>query len=174
METTPTDSRLATLGDPRAPMFSAPIFSGTKPAPTPTVPPNLLYANFAASHLPRARSARARLAPASAFPRLVNQSLAVLRRAFETCWRALVLRTRRPQKSLRVAETATLGDRRFVAVVEFERQRFLIGASPSSITLLASLPDAPSRDAACQEKNRVGTELCPAQATADLDKGGGQ
>ena len=45
-------------------------------------------------------------------------------------------------KFLLVSETSALGDRRFVAVVQFERQRFLIGSSPFSVTLLARLSDA--------------------------------
>ncbi len=48
---------------------------------------------------------------------------------------------RRQGKTLAVRETAALGDRRFVSVIQFERQRFLIGSSPSSITLLAQLTD---------------------------------
>ncbi len=48
---------------------------------------------------------------------------------------------RRRGKALAVRETAALGDRRFVSVIQFERQRFLIGSSPSSITLLAQLRD---------------------------------
>jgi flagellar biogenesis protein FliO len=58
-------------------------------------------------------------------------------------WRSVIRRAgiSRQHKALAVRETATLGDRRFVSVVQFERQRFLIGSSPSSITLLAQLPD---------------------------------
>jgi len=58
----------------------------------------------------------------------------------EAAWRALVSRTRRP-KSLVLIESSALGDRRFVSVVQFERQRFLVGSSPSSVTLLARLPN---------------------------------
>ena len=48
----------------------------------------------------------------------------------------------RRRRSLLVRETAALGERRFVAVVQFEQQRYLIGASAGSVTLLAQLPDA--------------------------------
>jgi flagellar biogenesis protein FliO len=56
--------------------------------------------------------------------------------------------SQKKRKALSIRETASLGERRFVAVIQFERQRFLIGASPSSITLLTQLPDdeAPSND----------------------------
>jgi flagellar biogenesis protein FliO len=56
-------------------------------------------------------------------------------------WTSLVRRAGRKRKTLSVCETAALGDRRFVSVIQFERQRFLIGSSPSSITLLSQLPD---------------------------------
>lgn len=49
-------------------------------------------------------------------------------------------RTQHKRRSLVIKETAALGDRRFVAVLQFERQRFLIGGSPGSVTLLADLP----------------------------------
>ena len=56
------------------------------------------------------------------------------------CWRS------RPPRQLRLRETLALGERRFVAVIEFEEQRFLIGGTQSSMTLLAEM--AQSRGAA--------------------------
>lgn len=56
-------------------------------------------------------------------------------------WRSLANRARSKRQTLAVRETAALGDRRFVSVIQFERQRFLVGSSPSSVTLLAQLPD---------------------------------
>ncbi len=44
------------------------------------------------------------------------------------------------QRRLRVAETLSLGDKRFVAVVQVDHQEFLIGGSSSSVSLLARLP----------------------------------
>jgi flagellar biogenesis protein FliO len=55
--------------------------------------------------------------------------------------RSALRRARGKRKTLAVRETAALGDRRFVSVIQFERQRFLVGSSPSSVTLLAQLPD---------------------------------
>jgi hypothetical protein len=49
----------------------------------------------------------------------------------------------RPARQLRLRETLALGERRFVAVVEFEQQRFLIGGTGSSLAMLAQLPTAP-------------------------------
>jgi len=50
-------------------------------------------------------------------------------------------RTQHKRRSLVIKETAGLGERRFVAVLQFERQRFLIGGSAGSVTLLAHLPE---------------------------------
>jgi len=68
---------------------------------------------------------------------------ALLSTGLNTIWRS-----QKRRKALSVRETASLGERRFVAVIQFERQRFLIGAGPSSVSLLAELPDeeAPARD----------------------------
>jgi len=57
-------------------------------------------------------------------------------------WFRELCRAQRKQRSLLVKETAALGERRFVAVVQCESKRFLVGASSGSITLLAELPDA--------------------------------
>ncbi|MGB8011179.1 MAG: flagellar biosynthetic protein FliO [Terriglobales bacterium] len=56
-------------------------------------------------------------------------------------WRSVLRRTGSRNKTLAVRETVALGDRRFVSVIQFESQRFLIGSGPSAITLLASLTD---------------------------------
>lgn len=61
-----------------------------------------------------------------------------------------VLRLRGEHKKLSIRETASLGERRFVAVIQFERQRFLIGASPSSVTLLTQLPDDETQTSECR------------------------
>ncbi len=45
----------------------------------------------------------------------------------------------RPEKLLRLTETLSLGERRFLAVVECERQKFLIGGTASSVCLLTEL-----------------------------------
>ena len=45
----------------------------------------------------------------------------------------------RKDRRLRVCETLSLGERRFLAVIEFDRQEFLVGGSGSSLTLLARL-----------------------------------
>jgi flagellar biogenesis protein FliO len=72
-------------------------------------------------------------------------------------WRDIIRRSAGRHKALAVRETAALGDRRFVSVIQFESQRFLIGSSPTSITLLAKLPDefsgAGESNETCGDKN---------------------
>ena len=94
------------------------------------------------------RLMRTKLAPAHQRPLLLSRVLAAFRRRIELGWRALKARIRRAPKLLVVAETVALGDRRIVSVVQFERERFLIGCGPSSVTLLARLPDAGATEAA--------------------------
>ena len=52
------------------------------------------------------------------------------------------IRIRRRERALQLGETVSLGEKRLVAVVEFEEQRFLIGVTNQSITLLRGLDDA--------------------------------
>jgi len=78
----------------------------------------------------------------------LSRWLALAADRLKLVWRSVIRRSiswvRRSgskRKTLAVRETAALGDRRFVSVIQFERQRFLIGSGPSSVTLLAQLPD---------------------------------
>jgi flagellar biogenesis protein FliO len=57
---------------------------------------------------------------------------------------------RRPGRQLRLCESLSLGEKRLVAVLQFEGQRYLVGATGSSITLLSKLPD--SAGSSAQEK----------------------
>jgi flagellar biogenesis protein FliO len=77
---------------------------------------------------------------------MTTETLRVAGDAFRVRARALwerVLRlSRRPPRRLRLCESLALGERRFVAVVEFEAARFLVGGTPSSLVLLSRLPDS--------------------------------
>jgi flagellar biogenesis protein FliO len=53
------------------------------------------------------------------------------------------IRATRQEKALVVRDTASLGEKRFVAVVEVGSERYLIGGSANSVALLASLRDQP-------------------------------
>jgi flagellar biogenesis protein FliO len=44
---------------------------------------------------------------------------------------------------LRLCETLSLGEKRFVAVIQFETQQFLVGGSARSVNLLARLGESP-------------------------------
>lgn len=48
------------------------------------------------------------------------------------------------ERMLRLVESVGLGEKRSVAVIEFSGQKYLIGNTPSQITLLASLSGAPA------------------------------
>jgi flagellar biogenesis protein FliO len=47
------------------------------------------------------------------------------------------------ERKMRLCETLSLGERRFLALVLVERQKFLVGGSGSSVALLAQLPSEP-------------------------------
>jgi flagellar biogenesis protein FliO len=58
----------------------------------------------------------------------------------------------RPARQLRLRESLALGERRFVAVIEFGERRFLIGGTGASMVLLARLPAADREDIAGEGK----------------------
>lgn len=72
-------------------------------------------------------------------------------------WERALRLTRRVPKRLRLCENLPLGERRFVAVIEFDATRFLVGGTASSLTLLSRLPDSDHREeraAAEEEKEK--------------------
>lgn len=52
----------------------------------------------------------------------------------------------RPARQLRLCETLGLGERRFLAVVQFEQQRFLIAGTGTAVAMLAQLPAVESAE----------------------------
>lgn len=54
-------------------------------------------------------------------------------------WNRIVRMSKRAPRRLRLCESLPLGERRFIAVVEFEQSRFLVGGTSSSLVLLARL-----------------------------------
>ncbi|HEX5433941.1 MAG TPA: flagellar biosynthetic protein FliO [Candidatus Angelobacter sp.] len=60
----------------------------------------------------------------------------------------------RPQKQLRLCETLGLGERRFLAVVQFGQEKFLIGGTGNSLALLTHLPHTGEENGAGTEDNR--------------------
>jgi flagellar biogenesis protein FliO len=69
-----------------------------------------------------------------------SQGKGGLETAFKEFWRwtQRAMRSRKT-KRLRVRETLSLGERRFLAVIEFDSQEFLVGGTGSSLALLARL-----------------------------------
>ena len=68
-------------------------------------------------------------------------------------WARRAMKTRQTRR-LRVRETLSLGERRFLAVIEFDHQEFLVGGTGSSLALMARLHDGkvlpdPSLPAVC-------------------------
>ena len=61
-------------------------------------------------------------------------------------WKQFLRMRRARPRSLRLCETLPLGDRRFVAVVEYEQARFLIGGTSGSLVLLTELGDKAERE----------------------------
>jgi flagellar biogenesis protein FliO len=60
------------------------------------------------------------------------------------CWsqiHKLLASRQAAKKHLRICETAPLGDKRFVAVVQVDHERFLVGGAANSVALLAKLAD---------------------------------
>ena len=60
-------------------------------------------------------------------------------------WERVLRFSQRPPRRLRLCESLPLGERRFVAVVEFDQSRFLVGGTSSSLVLLSRLQNAGGR-----------------------------
>jgi len=76
-------------------------------------------------------------------------------------WERVLRLSRRAPRRLRLCESLPLGERRFVAVVEFDRARFLVGGTPSSLVLLSRLADdAGVRDGDGADAGPRRSELC--------------
>ena len=69
---------------------------------------------------------------------IVEHGLAYLRNAWT--WVQRRSKVQRRAQKLRVCESAQLGDKKFIALIQADGQRFLIGGTSSSISLLATLP----------------------------------
>jgi flagellar biogenesis protein FliO len=61
-------------------------------------------------------------------------------------------RRSRPQRQLRLCENLQLGDRRFLGVIEFGQQKFLVGGTASSLAMLAVI----SNNATSQSNSHEG------------------
>ena len=77
----------------------------------------------------------------------------VLSNFLRGCWQRVCGVNRRPARKLRLCESLGLGDRRFVAVVEFGQTRFLLGGTSSSLVLLAKLESAQQPSLPREDRN---------------------
>jgi flagellar biogenesis protein FliO len=81
--------------------------------------------------------------PLLSLPAVGHWSHALLLRTSSALkWIMQRVRAQQARRNLRVCENVSLGDKRFVAVVQVDEERFLIGGSSSSVSLLARLPEA--------------------------------
>lgn len=77
-----------------------------------------------------------RFSPQASLISLAYSCLDALRRAFLWLQKRYLLRA---TKQLRVSETVSLGEKRFVAILHIDNQKFLIGGGASNVALLAQL-----------------------------------
>lgn len=73
-------------------------------------------------------------------PAVSGSALAALWSALRSALRSV--RIERRTRRLRLCETLPLGEKRLIAVVEFEQQRFLLAATAERISLLQTLGSA--------------------------------
>jgi len=57
-------------------------------------------------------------------------------------WISHRITVQQSHKTLRVCESVSLGEKRFVALIQVDDQRFLIGGSAASVSLLSRLQEA--------------------------------
>jgi hypothetical protein len=72
----------------------------------------------------------------------VRISTGMLQARVIALWKQVLRFGRRAPRRLRLCESLPLGERRFVAVVEFDASRFLVGGTSSSLVLLSKLADS--------------------------------
>lgn len=76
-------------------------------------------------------------------------------------WRRVAARMAKfqaPKKRLRVCESVSLGDKRFLAIVRVDSQSFLLGGSTGSVAMLARLNE-PETFASVLQQTSAGTGL---------------
>ena len=72
-------------------------------------------------------------------------------------WVLKNVRVQPARKTLRVCESVSLGDRRFVAVIQVNEQRFLIGGGTGSVSLLSQLPETAKAPSATRHSAETDT-----------------
>ncbi len=86
-------------------------------------------------------------------PSIADWSQILLGRAWDLLkWILQRARAQQARKNLRVCETVSLGEKRFVAIVQVDEERFLIGGSSGAVSLLTRLPESKTFAAALDQK----------------------
>jgi hypothetical protein len=80
-------------------------------------------------------------------PRGISRTVSAMLQQARALWRQILRISRRQPRSLHLCESLPLGDRRFVAVVQYGRSRFLVGGTSSSLVLLARIGEESSDSA---------------------------
>src|SRR3954469_19081990 len=70
-----------------------------------------------------------------------------------------VFTVKRSQKQVRICESVSLGDKRFVAVIQVDQERFLIGGPANSVAMLTRLSETPSFPQTLKGISEAGPEL---------------
>jgi len=78
--------------------------------------------------------------------------LGTVRGALRWLWGCISIRSVRRERCLRLLEMVNLGEKRFVAVVEYHNEEFLLGGAPGSVSLLSSLQNSRDVDNRCAQK----------------------
>ena len=100
---------------------------------------------------PESPTARQKMPPAArALFDLMTKVYSVMQKVFVA---------KRAQKTLRVCESVSLGDKRFVAVIQVDQERFLIGGAANSIAMLTRLQETSSFAATMKGLTEEGSEL---------------
>jgi flagellar biogenesis protein FliO len=68
------------------------------------------------------------------------------------------IKFQRRERSMRLCETLSLGEKRFLAIVQIEQQRFLIAATNQSVALLQRLEGSKGLQSSHEEFAREGGE----------------
>ncbi len=80
-------------------------------------------------------------------------------------------------RRLRVAETVSLGEKRFISILRVDGEQFLVGGSPSNIVLLAKLEEKPEAPGAksfesvfSRAESGAGTDEADSKGSAEVTR----
>jgi flagellar biogenesis protein FliO len=74
-------------------------------------------------------------------------------------WILRNVKVQQTRKTLRVCESVSMGERRFVAVIQVDNQRFLIGGGTGSVSLLSRLPESSKAPSTNEHSAETETKL---------------